>query len=145
MIFARDLADSAAGLADLLDYLWFSDLMIDLPLEPVECMFKHLNLAGFADEEAIRLATVLATLSLGHARDLVQARKEASRTRTHLLRSALGAQESGGFPNLERISSLNVDTYSADQLTFSIELILEGAERTLTNPGKTMPNSSTLT
>ncbi len=127
-IFARDLADSAAGLADLVDYLWFSDLMEDLPLEPIECMFKHLNAAGFPDEDAIRLMTVLATLSLGHARDLAQARKEVTRTRAQLLRSALGASESRDFPNLKKITSLDVDTYNAEQLNFGIELILNGAE-----------------
>ena len=52
-IYGRDLAESASGLAELLDYLWFGDLMNDLPLEPVESMFAHLSAAGFTDEDAI--------------------------------------------------------------------------------------------
>ena len=127
-IYARDLTASAAALAELVDYLWFGDLMNDLPLESIETLFGLLNTASFTDEEAIRLMTVLATLCLGHARDLAQARKEEARTRTRLLRSALNAQSASEFPNLKRISSRNVDTYSAEQLTFSVELVLAGAD-----------------
>ncbi|MAM09465.1 MAG: TetR family transcriptional regulator [Rhizobiaceae bacterium] len=130
-IYARDLADCATGLAELVDYLWFGDLMSDLPLEPVETMFKHLNAAGFTDEQSIRLMTVLSTLCLGHARDLAQAHKEVARTRSQLLKTALGAQADRSFPSLERIASRNVDTYNAEQLSFSIELIIAGAEETL--------------
>ncbi|WP_210237463.1 TetR/AcrR family transcriptional regulator C-terminal domain-containing protein [Martelella lutilitoris] len=135
-IYARDLADSAAGLAELVDYLWFGDLMNDLPLEPVETMFRHLNEGGFTDEDAIRLMTVLSTLCLGHARDLAQAQKEVARTRSQLLKSALGAQTDHSFPNLERIASRGVDTYSADQLAFSIALIIAGAEDRLRTAGR---------
>lgn len=127
-IYARDLTASAANLAELVDYLWFGDMMNDLPLEPVEIVFGHLNAAGFTDEQAIRLMTVLATLCLGHARDIAQARKEKDRTRLRLLQSALNAHSVSRFPNLERISSGNVDTYGAEQLAFSVELFLEGAE-----------------
>ncbi|RCK52555.1 hypothetical protein TH25_05820 [Thalassospira profundimaris] len=130
-IYTRDLADSAVELAELVDYLWFGDLINDLTLKPVEILFKQLNVAGFTDEEAIRLTTVLGTLCLGHARDLAQARKEVARTRKNLLISVLGTQKNQNFPNLERISSLNVDTYNSEQLTFGVELILEGAERML--------------
>lgn len=130
-IYARDLTDSATGLAELVDYLWFGDMMEDLPLEPVESVFKHLNEAGFTDEEAIRLMTVLATLCLGHARDLAQANKEVAQTRRHLLKSVLHARSDREFPNLERIASRGVDTYNAEQLAFGIELILEGAEKKL--------------
>ena len=128
-IYARDLTDSAAALAELIDYLWFGDVMNDLPLKPIETLFGLLHVAGFTDEESIRLMTALATLCLGHARDLAQAHKEEARTRTRLLKSALHAQPASVFPNLERISSRNVDTYSADQLTFSVDLIVEGAEK----------------
>lgn len=127
-IYARDLTASAAALVEMIDYLWFGDLMNDLPLQPIETLFRLLYEAGFTDEEAIRLMTALGTLCLGHARDLAQARKEDARTRTRLLRSVLNAQPPSEFPNLERISSRNVDTYSADQLTFSVELLLTGAE-----------------
>lgn len=130
-IYAHDLAESAAELAELVDYLWFNDVTNDLALQPVETLFKRLDKAGFTDEEAVRLVTALATLCLGHARDLAQAHKEATRTRKQLLKSALGAVESRDFPNLERIASLDIDTYSAEQLDFSIELILEGAEKIL--------------
>nr|WP_239031560.1 MULTISPECIES: TetR/AcrR family transcriptional regulator C-terminal domain-containing protein [unclassified Modicisalibacter] len=130
-IYAHDLAESAAALAELVDYLWFGDVTNDLTLQPVEILFQQLGTAGFTDEEAIRLMTVLATLCLGHARDLAQARKEAARTRKQLLKSTLRSTKSHDFPNLERIASLDVDTYSAEQLNFSIELILEGAEHTL--------------
>lgn len=130
-IYASELADAAVGLAELVDYLWFSDLMNDLPLKPVESMFKQLSEAGFTDEEAVRLMTVLGTLCLGHARDLAQAHKEAARTRSHLLRSVLAKQKGHDYPHLERISSLNVDTYNAAQIDFSIELILDGVERRL--------------
>ena len=40
---------SAIGLAELVDYLWFGDMMTDLPLEPVETMFAQLNAEGFTD------------------------------------------------------------------------------------------------
>ena len=43
----------------------------------------------------------------------------------------LGAQTDRSFPNLERISARNVDTYCAEQLAFSIDLIIAGAEKTL--------------
>ncbi|MGV0908649.1 TetR/AcrR family transcriptional regulator C-terminal domain-containing protein [Martelella sp. FOR1707] len=134
-IYARDLADCATGLAELVDYLWFGDLMKSLPLEPVEVMFRHLEEGGFTDEEAIRLMTVLSTLCLGHARDLDQAHKEADHTRSQLLKSALGAQTDRSFPNLERIAARNIDTYSAEQLAFSIDLIIAGAEEKLRNTG----------
>lgn len=130
-IYGRDLAESASGLAELLDYLWFGDLMNDLPLEPVESMFAHLSAAGFTDEDAIRLMTALSTLCLGHARDLAQAHKEVAQTRRHLLQSVLSAQADCTFPNLERIASLGVDTYSSEQLTFSVELLIAGASEKL--------------
>ena len=117
----------------MVDYLWFGDMMTDLPLEPVETMFAQLNAEGFTDEEAIRLMTVLATLCLGHARDVAQAQNEGARTRRRLLKSALEAREDREFPNLERIASRNVDTYGTAQLAFSVELLLEGAEETLRN------------
>lgn len=127
-IYARDLTASAAASAELVDYLWFGDLMYDVPLKPFETLFGFLYAAGFTDEESIRLMTALATLCLGHARDLAQAHKEQTRTRSRLLKSALNAQPASEFPNLERISSRNVDTYSGAQLTFSVDLILEGAQ-----------------
>ncbi|WP_296994414.1 TetR/AcrR family transcriptional regulator C-terminal domain-containing protein [Thalassospira sp. UBA1131] len=140
-IYSRDLADSALELAELVDYLWFGDLINDLTLKPVEILFGKLNAAGFTDEEAIRLMTVLGTLCLGHARDLAQAQKEIARTRKNLLIAVLGTQKSEDFPNLERISSLNVDTYSAQQLNFSVELILEGAEHMLAKRQNLASNS----
>ncbi len=130
-IYAHDLTASAADMAELVDYLWFGDVMNDLPLKPVDALFGILQTAGFTDEESIRLMTALGTLCLGHARDLAQAHKEEGRTRTRLLKSALHAQPPAVFPHLERISSLNVDTYSADQLTFSLDLILDGAQSVL--------------
>ncbi|MEN3793026.1 TetR/AcrR family transcriptional regulator C-terminal domain-containing protein [Fulvimarina sp. MAC3] len=140
-IYARDLTASAANLAELVDYLWFGDVMTCLPLEPVEILFAQLNAAGFTDEEAIRLMTALSTLCLGHARDLAQARKEDARTRSRLLRSALSEQPVSRFPNLERISTANVDTYSAEQLAFSVELILDGADRLSLAKENAMPPS----
>ena len=103
---------------------------------PVEVMFGHLEEGGFTDEEAIRIMTVLSTLCLGHARDLDQAHKEAARTRSQLLKSALGAQTDRSFPNLERIAARNVDTYSAEQLAFSIDLLIAGAEEKLRSAGR---------
>jgi TetR/AcrR family tetracycline transcriptional repressor len=129
--YARSLAASAVAVAELADYLWFSDVMSGLSLEPVEALFRHLHEAGFPDEEAVRLVTVLATVCLGHARDLAQARKESTRTRPGLLKSALDAKERPGFSNLERISALAVNTYGQEQLDFSIDLILDGADASL--------------
>ena len=135
-IYARDLAESAAALAELVDYLWFGDVTNTLTMQPVESLFKQLDEAGFTDTQAVRLTTMLATLCLGHARDLAQARKQADRTRKQLLKSVLREAKSRDFPNLERIASLDIDTYTAEQLDFSVELILEGAEKTLESQPK---------
>ncbi|MEO8683906.1 MAG: TetR/AcrR family transcriptional regulator C-terminal domain-containing protein [Devosia sp.] len=129
--YARSLAASAVAVAELADYLWFSDVVPGLSLEPVEALFGHLHEAGFPDEEVVRLVTVLATLCLGHARDLAQARKEVTRTRPGLLKSALEAKGHRGFSNLERISALGTNTYALEQLDFSIELVLDGADALL--------------
>lgn len=129
--YARSLAASAVALAGLADYLWFSDVMTDLSLDPLEALFRHLHEAGFPDEEAVRLVTVLATVCLGHARDMAQARKESTQTRPRLLKSALEAKARSGFSNLERISALEVNTYGSEQLEFSIELIIDGADVSL--------------
>lgn len=129
--YARSLAASAVAVAEWADCLWFGDVMTGLSLEPVEALFRHLHEAGFSDEEAVRLVSVLATVCLGHARDLAEARKESTRTRPGLLKSALDVKERPGFSNLERISALGVNTYGPEQLGFSIELILDGADASL--------------
>lgn len=129
--YAHSLAASAVALAGLADYLWFSDVMTDMSLESLEALFRHLQEAGFPDADAVRLVTVLATVCLGHARDLAQARKESTQTRPRLLKSALDAKAHSGFLNLERISALEVNTYGAEQLDFSIEVILAGADASL--------------
>lgn len=47
------------------------------------------------------------------------------------LRAALSEVGQPGFPNLERIAGLGVDTYGPGQLAFGVELFLEGAEAVL--------------
>jgi TetR/AcrR family transcriptional regulator, tetracycline repressor protein len=54
--YARSLAASAAALAELVDYLWFSDVMTDLPLEPVEALFKHLHEARHGSRDRLSRA-----------------------------------------------------------------------------------------
>ncbi|WP_449221518.1 TetR/AcrR family transcriptional regulator C-terminal domain-containing protein [Tistrella mobilis] len=130
-VYAREFVDSVTSLGELSEYLWFNEAVTAWALEPAEALFAQLNAAGFPDEDAVRMVTMLATLCLGHARDIVQAGRETERPRPRSLRAALSEAGPPGFPNLERIAGLGVDTYSAAQLAFSVEIFLEGAEAVL--------------
>lgn len=130
-VYAREFVESVISLGDLSEYLWFNEAITAWALEPAEALFAQLNAAEFPDQDAIRMVTMLATLCLGHARDIIQARRENDRPRVRSLKLALSEVGHSRFHNLERIAGRGVDTYGAAQIDFSIEVFLNGAEAML--------------
>jgi TetR/AcrR family transcriptional regulator, tetracycline repressor protein len=126
-LYARKFTQGVLTLGDLSEHLWFGETLTAWSLEPVEALFGHLFAAGFREETATRLVTMLATLCLGHARDVIQARHGSERPRPRFLKAALNDVDTSAFENLRRISNLNIDTYNDDQIDFSIEVFIRGA------------------
>ena len=133
--YALSFTDGLLAAGGLVEHLWFGDSLMAWFLEPTESLFQHFTKAGFDDESAVRLVTMLSTLCLGHARDVVHASKRAERPRPGALRSVLGAVDRTGFENLERISALGVDTYGRRQLDYAIDVFLDGAAAALERAG----------
>jgi len=125
--FGRSFVEAVLSLGELAEHLWFDDFLTELALVPCEALFEHLRLAGFQDETAVRLITMLVTLCLGHARDLIQAEAQPDRPRPRSLKATLKKTHGQKFPNLARISQLAVDTYCPTQIDFEISVLLEGA------------------
>lgn len=129
--YARKFTDGVLSLGDLSEHLWFGESLTAWSLEPVEALFGQLFAAGFRDETATRLVTLLATICLGHARDIIQAQNDSERPRPRFLKAALDAVDTSEFENLRRISKLNIDTYNDNQINFSLDLFVQGAEAIL--------------
>lgn len=125
--YARKFTQGVLALGDLSEHLWFGEKLTAWSLEPVEALFGHLFAAGFREETATRLVTMLATICLGHARDIIQARNGSERPRPRFLKAALDDADTSAFENLRRISKLSINTYNDDQLNFSLDVFIRGA------------------
>ncbi|MGP0174969.1 hypothetical protein ACSVIJ_24225 [Pseudomonas sp. NCHU5208] len=125
--FSHNFVESVVSLGSLAEHLWFGDSISDLTLAPSEALFEHFRIAGFHDEDSVRLVTMLAILCLGHARDILQAATEAGCTRPRSLKASLEGADPKAFKNLIRIAALGVDTYSREQLDFTVDIFIEGA------------------
>lgn len=129
--FAAGITDGVLAAGRLGEHLWFGESHSVLALEATEALFAHLAKAGFADEVAVRLVTMLSTLCLSHARDVAQAADRDLRPRAAALQADLSSVRGAEFTHLARISALGVDTYDRAQLQFSVNLFLAGAATVL--------------
>jgi len=129
--YAYRFVESVVNLGALAEHLWFGDPLSDLTLVPAEALFEQLRKAGFTDEVSVRLVTLLVTLCLGHARDILQVASELERPRPRTLKAALVKANPADFENLTRISRLGVDTYSREQLDFAVDVVIDGSRKHL--------------
>jgi TetR/AcrR family transcriptional regulator, tetracycline repressor protein len=130
-IYARRFVESALSLGTLSEHLWFEEPLTTWSLEASESLFARFFEAGFADEAAVRLVTMLSTLCLGHARDAMQAEGADERPRPRALREALERLDASKFANLVRILNHGYDTYGDEQIAFSIDVFITGAQAVL--------------
>jgi TetR/AcrR family transcriptional regulator, tetracycline repressor protein len=125
--FARGFVDGVLSVGELAEHLWFGDLLMASVMKPGEALLKQLRSASFDDEMTIRLTTMLATICLGHARDIIQAQEMSEKPRALSLARTLESASKREFSNLRRISKLGVDTYTRQQLDFSLDIFISGA------------------
>ncbi len=130
-VYAKRFFEGAASLGKLSEHLWFDEPLTVWSLEATESLFARLYEAGFPDEAATRLVTMLSTLSLGHARDVTQAASSAEKPRPKTVRAAIDRLDPGKFANLLRILEHGYDTYGDEQMEFSIDMVLVGAQTVL--------------
>ncbi|WP_186091448.1 TetR/AcrR family transcriptional regulator [Burkholderia gladioli] len=126
--FARGFVDGVLSIGSLAEHLWFGDLLIASVMKPAEALFQQFHKASFADEVTIRLTTMLATICLGHARDIIQSQETSERPRAFSLARTLESTSKKEFANLRRISKIGVNTYTRQQLDFSLDVFISGAE-----------------
>ncbi|WP_205953568.1 TetR/AcrR family transcriptional regulator C-terminal domain-containing protein [Pseudoxanthomonas winnipegensis] len=133
-LFAQGFVRAVVGLGALAEYLWFGEAEFgDWPTASAEALLGHLARAGFSDAAAVRFIVVLTTLCLGHARDVIQYResRDQLRPRQRQVRNWLEKVQPEHYPHLVRIAELGLDTYGAEQLQFSVDLLVRGAEHLL--------------
>ncbi len=130
-IYASSFLERALSLGKLSEHLWFDEPLTTWSLEANESLFARFFQAGFTDEAATRLVTMLSTLCLGHARDVIQATGSMEKPRPKALRAALERLNPEKFANLLRILDHGYDTYGDEQIDFSIDVFLIGAEAVL--------------
>ncbi|MGJ3402401.1 hypothetical protein [Glutamicibacter sp. Je.9.36] len=125
--FAHSLTDGVLEMGRLVEHLWFGDASSVFALKPIEALFAQFNRAGCADVDSIRLATMLSTLCLGHARDIVQSGQVATRPRRDALKSDLETVDKSDFTHLVRIAAVGLSTYDRQQLDYSVEIFIQGS------------------
>lgn len=125
--FAHSLTDGVLETGQLVDHLWFGDSSSVLALRPTEALFAQFNQAGCCDADSIRLVTMLSTLCLGHARDIVQSGEATKQPRRDALKSALQTVDRSDFTHLVRIASVGLNTYDREQLDYSVEIFIQGS------------------
>ena len=130
-IYARSFVERAVSLGKLSEHLWFGEPLTTWSLDATESLFACFHDAGFTDEASTRLVTMLSTVCLGHARDVIQATGAVEKPRPQALRAALQRLDPEKFANLLRILDHGYDTYGDEQLDFSIDVFLGGAEAVL--------------
>ena len=130
-IYAQRFVEGAVSLGKLSEHLWFNEPLTAWSLEATESLFARFFEAGFTDEAATRLVTMLSTLCLGHARDVIQATNSMEKPRPKALRAALERLDAEKFANLLRILDHGYDTYGDEQIEFSIDVFLIGAQAVL--------------
>lgn len=130
-IYASSFVERALSLGKLSEHLWFDEPLTTWSLEANESLFARFFEAGFTDEAATRLVTMLSTLCLGHARDVIQATGSMEKPRPKALRAALERLNPEKFANLLRILDHGYDTYGDEQIDFSIDVFLIGAKAVL--------------
>ncbi|WP_126243045.1 hypothetical protein [Burkholderia gladioli] len=126
--FARGFVDGVLSIGSLAEHLWFGDLLMASVMKPGEALFEQFHKASFDDEVTIRLTTMLATICLGHARDIIQSQETSERPRAFSLARALEKTSENDLPNLRRISNIGLNTYTRQQLDFSVDVFISGAE-----------------
>lgn len=129
--YAETFVSGIINLGAFAEHIWFGDPLTMISLDPVEALFAKLKEAGFSDEDSVRLVTMLSTVCLGHARDILTYRNNKSQSRPIALRGALDKLAATQYENLHRIIELGVNTYSVEQLDFEMEIILNSASRLL--------------
>jgi Tetracyclin repressor, C-terminal all-alpha domain. len=130
-LYADGFVRAVVGLGALAEHLWFGEMELGVwPADSAEALLRHLADAGFSDADGLRFVVVLTTLCLGHARDVIQYEQggEQDRPRQRLVKDWLAKAGTEQYPRLLRISELGLDTYGAEQLRFSVELLIRGAE-----------------
>jgi len=130
-IYAIRFVEGAVSLGRLSDHLWFNEPLTAWSLDATESLFARFFQAGFTDEASTRLVTMLSTLCLGHARDVIQATRSAEKPRPRAVRAALEKSDAEKFANLLRILEHGYDTYGDEQMLFSIDVFLTGAQAVL--------------
>lgn len=133
-LYAQGFVRTVVGLGPLAEHLWFGETELGgWPTDSAEVLFRHLDSAGFSDADAVRFVVVLTTTCLGHARDVVQYEQARGqdRPRQRQVKNWLAQVEPQQYPHLVRISELGLDTYGAEQLQFSVDLLIQGAEHLL--------------
>lgn len=130
-IYAQRFVEGAVSLGKLSEHLWFNEPLTAWSLEATESLFALYFEAGFPDEAATRLVTMLSTLCLGHARDVIQATSSQEKPRPKAVRAALERLDAEKFANLLRILDHGYDTYGDEQIEFSIDVFLIGAQAVL--------------
>jgi len=132
-VFAHNFVDAAIPVGPLTDNLSLRGTPLTLFLEQLDILLGTLVDAGFDDETALRMVTLLSTICVAHAQDAVAAEAD-QRPRRAIVQAALDDSPSPALPNLARILPLEVDTYSQRQLDLSLRIFLAGAEDLLRGP-----------
>jgi len=126
--YAVGLVDSLIATGGLVEHLPPGDPAVPRTLEPTEALLAKWIDAGLDLGTAQRALVLLTSICVAFARDVLQAEQEAEPPRPRILREVLGAQDATRFENLARISAAPADTYSREQLEFSVEVFVRGAQ-----------------
>ncbi|MFJ4620338.1 TetR/AcrR family transcriptional regulator C-terminal domain-containing protein [Streptomyces sp. NPDC088812] len=129
--YARGFTDSAVAAGVLADRIRLSDPYVTKVLEPTEAVLEVMVRAGFDDEHAMRVLSLLANICLGYARDVATAARSGVTPRPYILRKALDRRDAADFETLARIADLPVTTYDERQFELSVDLFISGAEALL--------------
>lgn len=129
--YAETFVSGIISLGAFAEHIWFGDPLTMISLDPTEALFDKLKEAGFSDENSVRLVTMLSTVCLGHARDILTYRNNKSQSRPVALKVALEKLAAKKYENLNRIIQLGINTYSVEQLNFEVETILYSASKLL--------------
>ncbi|MGH8055323.1 MAG: hypothetical protein ACREP4_15540 [Stenotrophomonas sp.] len=138
-IYGMGFFEGVLGVGGLAEYLWFGGSIAAWALEPTEALFERLQCAGFADETATRLVSLLISMSLSHARDAAQATAEGGRPRIRALKGALLEEDPAAYPHLRRVADLGVNTYGSKQMEVMLDLLITGASARLERNESPLP------
>jgi TetR/AcrR family tetracycline transcriptional repressor len=125
--FANNFVDAAIPVGSLNDYLNLRNSPTAVVIEQVDILLGTLVDAGFSDEVALRLVTLLSTICTAHAQDVSAAESDA-RPRREIVQRVLDDTSGPALPNLARILPQQIDTYGHRQLEVSLDLFVAGAE-----------------